>query len=86
MKLDRELYEKISSITLTEYDVDYPKEPLDTFGEAYVWIYNTDSISAMLEDLLVEIGRLEEKIEDIIQDREDNYKRMTIKEQLGDIE
>lgn len=86
MKLDRELYEKISNITLTEYDVVYPKEPLDSFGEANVWIYNTDSISAMLEDLLVEIGRLEEKVEDILQDREDNYKRMTIEEQLGDIE
>ena len=83
MKLDRELFEKVSSITGTEYEVDYPKEPDNEFGESFVWVYDNEQIENMLQDLICEIGRLEERIEDMKQDIEDNYKRKTVAEQVG---
>ncbi len=42
-----------------------------------------ESVYAMLEGLLYEITDLEEKIEDIIQDRNDNWKQQTVAEQVG---
>lgn len=69
MKLSQELYERISNLTMTNYEGIYPKDP----DKEYVIVFE-DNIEAMLEDLLVEIGHKEEEIEDIKQDIEDNYK------------
>lgn len=37
----------------------------------------------LCEDLICENDELKEQIEDIIQDREDNYKRVSVAEQVG---
>jgi hypothetical protein len=37
----------------------------------------------MLEDLLAEVDRLEEKYEDFEKDVEDNYRKVPIEEQIG---
>ena len=78
MKLDKELYEKISKLTGTDYEALYTKNPDDEF----IFIFN-DSIENMLQDLLSEIDRLEEKIEDMDQDIEDNYRPIPVAEQVG---
>ena len=83
MKLDRELFEKVSNITGTEYEVDYLKEPCTEDGEAFVIVYDNYQLESMLSDLICEIDRLEERIEDMKQDIEDNYKRKTVAEQVG---
>lgn len=82
MKLDRELYEKIEKITLTDYEVDYPKEPNEEDGESFVWVYDSYQFESMLKDLICEIDKLEERIEDIEQDREDNYRPIPVGEQV----
>ena len=82
MKIDRELFEKVSNITGTAYEVDYPKEPDNESGERFVWVYDNEQIENMLQDLIVEIDRLEEHIEDMKQDIEDNYKPKTVAEQV----
>ena len=83
MKIDRELYERVSKLTMTDYEVDYPKEPNNEFGESFVWVYDNEQIENMLQDLIIEIDRLEEKIEDIEKDREDNYEPIPVGEQVG---
>lgn len=70
IKLNEELYKKIQEITFTDYNA---------LGE----FIPSESIEPMLEDLLVEIGRLEEKIEDIERDRDENYRPLSIAEQVG---
>lgn len=69
MKIDKDLYEKVQKITLTDYKAHYTKDPDDDF----VWIYDENIIDEMLDDLLREIDYQKEKIEDIEQDRDDNY-------------
>jgi len=76
MKIDRELYERVKNITGTDYGVDYPKERYEGDGESNVIVYDNYSIESMLEDLILEIDRLEEKIEDREEDIRDNYKRI----------
>lgn len=44
--------------------------------------YIPREVYGMLESLLYEIENLNEKIEDIIQDRNDNWKQQTVEEQL----
>lgn len=76
MKIDMNLYFEIEKRTYTEYNfisVDKEREEV---------LINPDNIEPMLEDLLNEIYRLEEKIEDMKQDVEDNYKKICIEEQL----
>lgn len=70
IKLDCDLYKKIQDITYTDYN---------TLGD----FIPSESIEPMLEDLLLEISRLEEKIEDIERDRDDNYKPYTNEELYG---
>lgn len=77
MKLDKELYEKVSNLTRTDYEGLYPKDP----DEEYVIVFD-DKIEAMLENLICKIDDLEEKIEDIIEDRDTNYRRIPVKEQI----
>ena len=44
-----------------------------------------DVMLSMIEDLICEVDRRDETIEDIKQDRNDNYRRITPKEMYGDI-
>lgn len=61
------------------------KEELNEWLRKY---FNGDLISindmiSVMEDLVGEIDRLKEKIEDIEQDKEENYKRVSISSQVG---
>lgn len=68
MKIDKELYEKVSKKTMTNYKPLYDKDPdID-----YVIVFE-DGVNGMLDDLLYEIEYLEEKYEDLKNDLEDNY-------------
>ena len=60
MKLSKELYEKIEKLNLTDYEALYPKNPDIDF--VYV---PEDCMEAMLDDLLITIDKLNEKLEDI---------------------
>lgn len=77
MEIDRELYESISKITGWNYEPIYQKE------EDAPVIITRPKMENILEDLLIEIHDREEKIEDIIKDREDNYRPIPVEEQLG---
>lgn len=68
MKIDKELYEKISEITGVDYEANYYKDP----DIEYVLVF-TDAVVNMLEDLLSEYHHKEEELEDLEQDIEDNY-------------
>lgn len=70
IKIDQNLYEKIQKITITDYEAE---------GE----FIPSKNIEPMLEDLLMEIDRLEEKIEDIKKDVEENYRRIPVSVQVG---
>lgn len=61
------------------------KEELNEWLRKY---FNGDLISindmiSVMEDLVGEIDRLKEKIEDVEQDKEENYKRISISSQVG---
>ena len=72
-----EILEKASKITVTDYDIKwFDVENIDGY-------IDNDSIISMIEDLICEVGRLEERIDDLEQDIEDNYKPIPIAEQLG---
>lgn len=77
MEISRELYERVSKATGWNYEPIYQKD-----AEAPV-IATRIKIEGMLEDLLLEITERDEKIEDIIKDREDNYRPIPLEEQLG---
>lgn len=70
IKINQDLYKKIQKITITDYEAEGDFIP-------------SDSIEPMLEDLLIEIDRLEEKIEDMKRDIEDNYRPIPVAEQYG---
>jgi hypothetical protein len=61
IKIDEDLYKKIQSFTMTDYNREGEMIPVE-------------SIEPMLEDLICEIERLEEKYSDLEQDLQDNYK------------
>lgn len=70
LKIDEDLYKKISDITCTDY------EKIGDFMPA-------DSIVPMLEDLLVEIDHQKEKYEDLERNLSDNYRPIPVSEQVG---
>ena len=72
MIINKELANKIKSKTLNEYGIKI---------EAKVYLEQNDVLS-IIEDLLVEIGNLEEKYEDLERDMQDNYKHIPIEEQI----
>ena len=77
MEIDRELYEKIEKITLTDYMPIYQKE------EDAPVIITRPKMESILENLILEISSRDEKIEDIIKDRDDNYERIPVEKQVG---
>ena len=72
MIINKELANKIKSKTLNEYGIKI---------EDKVYLEQKDVLS-IIEDLLVEIGNLEEKYEDLERDMQDNYKHIPIEEQI----
>lgn len=67
VNIEEKLYDKVSSLTMT----DYGKK-----GDEV----SVDALFSMIEDLLGEYGRLEEELEDTINDMEHNYKRISASE------
>ena len=72
MIINKELANKIKSKNLNEYGIKI---------EDKVYLEQNDVLS-IIEDLLVEIGNLEEKYEDLERDMQDNYKHIPIEEQI----
>ena len=64
---EMEIVKKVQKRTITEYDID----------NKYI---SVEHIMYMVEDLLNEVDRLEEELEEEIQDRKDNYKRISYEE------
>lgn len=64
---EKEIIKKVQKRTITEYDIQND-------------FINVEHIMYMVEDLLNEIDRLEEEKEEIIQDRDDNYRPLSYEE------
>lgn len=72
MIINKELANKIKSKTLNKYGIELRDK---------IYLEQNDVLS-IIEDLLVEIGNLEEKYEDLERDMQDNYKHISIEEQI----
>ena len=72
MIIDKEIYDKVCEITYTGYNplIETDKEVL----------LSANSIMSMLEELMWEVDSQKEKVEDLEQDIEDNYKPITKEE------
>lgn len=66
---EQKLIKKVQERTITDYEVLGEFVPVDSF-------------ISMLEDLLAEVDRLEEEKEDIERDMQDNYRKVSIEEQI----
>lgn len=64
---EKETIKKVQKRTITEYDIQND-------------FINVEHIMYMVEDLLNEIDRLEEELEEEIQDKNDNYRRLSYSE------
>lgn len=64
---EKEVIKKVQKRTITEYDIQND-------------FINVQHIMYMVEDLLNEIDRLEEELEEEIQDKNDNYRRLSYEE------
>ncbi|MBQ5695656.1 MAG: hypothetical protein IIV48_03270 [Clostridium sp.] len=64
---EKEIVKKVQERTITEYDIQND-------------FINVEHIMYMVEDLLNEIDRLEEELEEEIQDKNDNYRRLSYSE------
>lgn len=77
MKLSRDIYERVEQLTNTEYNGSFYKEP-----EEPVLVFD-DDIESMLENLILEIDRLNEKIEDREKEIAENYERIPVSKQVN---
>lgn len=66
MLIDKELLKRISEVTIGDY------EPYSTKNKNEKYI-EPDNVICMLEDLLMEIDRLDEQIEDIREFYQEHY-------------
>lgn len=64
---EKKIIKKVQERTITEYDIQND-------------FINVEHIMYMVEDLLNEIDRLEEEKEEIIQERNDNYRPLSYEE------
>ena len=64
---EKEIIKKVQERTITEYDIQND-------------FINVEHIMYIVEDLLNEIDRLEEEKEEIIQERDDNYRPLSYEE------
>lgn len=72
-----EILDKASKITGTDYEIKwYDAENINGYIE-------TENLISIIEDLIYEIDRLQEELEDIEQDIKDNYKPIPEAEQVG---
>lgn len=80
MKVDESNFDTLdraSKITLTDYDIKwFDAENIDGYIEP-------NNVISMIDDLVHEISRLNEKIKDREQDIKDNYRRISVAEQVG---
>lgn len=79
MYLELETYLRVQEETFTEYNnlaVDKEKEKV---------LVDSDTIEAMLEDLITELGVMKEKYQDLQEDLENNYepKKVDYYEEYG---
>ena len=70
LKLDKKIIDKIEEITCTDYERKGDYIP-------------AENIDSMIYDLLCEIDRLSEKIEDMENDIRDNYRPISNEEMYG---
>lgn len=68
LKIDEAALKKIQEITMTDYSAEGSFLP-------------SESVNDIIEDLLLEIDRLQEKYEDLERDLEENYQAIPISEQ-----
>lgn len=64
---EKEIVKKVQKRTITEYDIQND-------------FINVEHIMYIVEDLLNEIDRLEEELEEEIQDKNDNYRKLSYEE------
>lgn len=66
-------------------DIYIKKEDLDSWISKYFVqdLISIDNLISVIEDLISEIERYEEKIKDLEQDIEENYERVSISRQVG---
>lgn len=64
---EKEIIKTVQKRTITEYDIQND-------------FISVQHIMYMVEDLLNEIDRLEEELEEEIQDKNDNYRRLSYEE------
>lgn len=80
MKVDESnfsILEKASKITSTDYEIKwFDAENIDGYIDVETLIY-------IIEDLICEVDRLQEELEDMEQDMQDNYKPIPLAEQVG---
>ena len=66
--IDEKLLKKIEKITITEYDVLFDR------------FLKIEEVEGMLEDLVMEYEAKCEELEDVIRDRDENYRQLENKE------
>ena len=80
MKVDEtnfKILDRASQILGNDYNIKwFNAEEIDGY-------IDDDMILSMVEDLICEVDRLQEELEDTIQDRNDNYKPIPYEEQIG---
>ena len=76
MIIDEELFTKIKQITGYEYDFYQVNNEEDDV------MIRDERIMEMLEDLVIEVDRRDEELEDLKEDMEQNYKSITREEEL----
>lgn len=72
MLIDERLIEDLQSKTLNKYGVQLGNN----------FYLEPDDVLCIIEDLLIEINNLEKKYEDLERDMQDNYKHISIEEQI----
>lgn len=77
MLIDKKLYDKVKEITFDSYETIYNE------GAKYLYV-SEYSVQCMLESLLDEIDKLQEKYDDLEQDLHDNYRPLPMSEYTGD--
>ena len=72
-----ETLEKASKMTGTDYEIKW-------FDAENIKGYiDSETLLSMVEDLIIEVDRLQEELEDMEQDIQDNYKPILVAEQVG---
>lgn len=72
-----DILERASKMTATEYEIKW-------FDAENISGYiSTDNLLSIIEDLMCEVDRLQEELEDMEQDIQDNYRPIPVAEQVG---